>query len=72
MAQCRLACRQPRPQGRIPVLRDTHRNLIVKDLGYSAGNGHRVLECLYEHPIVSVNDVRDLTGTSHPCRQSIG
>jgi hypothetical protein len=29
-----------------------------------AGNGHRVLERLYEGPIVSVNEVRELTGTA--------
>jgi len=28
-----------------------------------AGNGHRVLERLYEKPIVSFEDVRTITGT---------
>jgi Fic family protein len=42
-----------------------HRNLITENLGYSTGNGQRVLERLYERPIVSVNGVRDLTGTSY-------
>lgn len=51
--------------GRILVLRETHRNLIAENLGYSAGNGHRLLERLYERPIVSVNEVRDRTGTSY-------
>ncbi len=46
---------------RILTLRETHRNLITEHLGYSAGNGHRVLEQLYERPIVSVNEVRALT-----------
>jgi Fic family protein len=45
--------------GRILTLREAHRNLIAENLGYSAGNGYRVLERLYEHPIMSVNDVRD-------------
>lgn len=51
--------------GSILALREAHRRLIAENLGYSAGNGHRVLEQLYQHPIVSVNDVRDLTGTSY-------
>jgi Fic family protein len=57
--------------GRILTLREKHRNLITENLGYSAGNGHRVLERLYERPIVSVNQVRDLTGTSYPAANQL-
>ena len=57
--------------GRILTLRETHRNLITGNLGYSAGNGHRVLERLYERPIVSVNEVRGLTGTSYPAANQL-
>ena len=39
---------------------------IAERLGRAAGNGHRVLEYLYEHPIVAVEDVRQQTGTSYP------
>lgn len=46
-------------------MREDHRTLITEQLGYSAGNGHRVLETLYEHPIVSVNDVVKITGTTY-------
>ena len=35
---------------RILRLRETHRSLLAENLGYSAGNGHRVLERLYERP----------------------
>jgi Fic family protein len=56
---------------RILTLRETHRNLIAENLGYSAGNGHRVLERLYEHPIISVNEVRNLTGTSYPAANQL-
>jgi DNA-binding MarR family transcriptional regulator len=45
-------------------MREAHRNSITEQLGYAAANGHRVLEALYERPIMSVNDVRDITGTS--------
>ena len=47
---------------RILALREEHRTLIAAHLGRGAGTGHRVLEHLYEHPIVSVDDVRAFTG----------
>ncbi len=50
---------------RILTLRETHRSVITETFGRAAGNGHRVLEDLYEHPIVSVNEVRDLIGTTY-------
>jgi len=48
----------------ILVLRETHRTLVADRLGRVSGHGHRVLERLYQKPIVSVEDVRQLTGTS--------
>lgn len=50
---------------RILVLREDHRRIITDDLGRAAGNGHRLLEELYVQPIVSVNGVRQLTGTTY-------
>jgi Fic family protein len=49
---------------RILALREAHRTLIAQKLGRAAGNGHRILDPLYRRPIVSVNEVRALTGTS--------
>jgi Fic family protein len=49
---------------RILELRENHRTLITDRLGRMAGNGHRTLERLYEKPIVSVDDVRAITGTT--------
>jgi Fic family protein len=49
---------------RILVLREKHRATITERLGRAAGNGHRVLEALYNRPIVSVKDVRELCGTT--------
>ncbi len=46
-------------------LRETHRNTITEHFGRTAGNGHRVLEHLYEHPIVSVAKVQELIGTTY-------
>ncbi len=51
---------------RILEMREAHRSEITNQLGRAAGNGHRVLEYLFEHPIVSVKQVRKITGTSNP------
>ena len=50
---------------RILQMREAHRSAIAENMGYAAGNGHRVLETLFERPIVSVKDVKDVTGTSY-------
>ena len=50
---------------RILTLRESHRLTINESFGRAAGNGHRVLEHLYEHPIVSVNEVQELIGTTY-------
>ena len=55
----------------ILLLRERHRGLITAALGRAAGNGHRVLEHLYQHPIVSVLEVRKLIGTSYPAANSL-
>jgi len=49
---------------KILVLREDHRRQINDRLGRTAGNGHKVLERLYEKPIVSIDDVRGITGTT--------
>ena len=56
---------------RILVLREQHRELIAGQLGRAAGNGHRTLEYLFAHPIVSVNQVRALTGTTYPAANQL-
>jgi len=50
---------------RILELRETHRNLITESFGYSAANGYRILETMYERPVLSVKDVQAITGTSY-------
>jgi DNA-binding MarR family transcriptional regulator len=44
---------------------------LLKNLGYSAGNGHRMIERLYERPIMSVSEERDQTGTSYPAANQL-
>ncbi|MDX2061415.1 MAG: Fic family protein [Gemmatimonadales bacterium] len=56
---------------RILQLRETHREAINARLGRAAGNGHKVLESLYHRPIVSVNDVKALTGTTYAAANSL-
>ena len=56
---------------RILELREGHRALIAEHLGRAAGNGHRVLERLYERPIISVKEVRTITGTSNPAANQL-
>jgi Fic family protein len=55
----------------ILVLREDHRRRITEGLGRVAGNGHRVLEQLFEKPIVSVHDVRGITGTTFPAANDV-
>jgi Fic family protein len=49
---------------RVLLLREQHRAQITDKLGRAAGNGHRVLETLFDRPITSVGKVQELTGTS--------
>lgn len=55
----------------ILALREKHRLLITENLGRAAGNGHRLLEHLYERPIVAVSDVQRLTGTTYPTANNL-
>ena len=55
----------------ILTLREEHRQVITDQLGRAAGNGHRVLEFLYEHPIVSVPAVQELIGTTYPAANNL-
>lgn len=56
---------------RILRLREAHRAAITDRLGRAAGNGHKVLESLFDRPIVSVNDVRAMTGTTYAAANSL-
>lgn len=56
---------------RILVLREEHRSAITAKLGRAAGNGHRVLESLFDRPIVSVAEVQALTGTTYAAANAL-
>lgn len=49
---------------RVVELRERHRTLIVDRFGRTAANALRVMERLYSLPVVTVNQVRDVTGVS--------
>ena len=56
---------------RILQLREEHRAAITAHLGRAAGNGHKVLESLFDRPIVTVADVRAMTGTTYAAANSL-
>ncbi len=56
---------------RILALREGHRQAITDALPRTAANGHRLLEHLYEKPIVSVNDVQELNRTAYPAANDL-
>ncbi|MBF0502435.1 MAG: Fic family protein, partial [Candidatus Riflebacteria bacterium] len=56
---------------RILSLREEHRQKITENFGRAAGNGHRVLEHLYKHPIVSIAEVKELIGTTYPAASDL-
>ncbi len=56
---------------RILALREQHRAAVTTGLGRAAANGHRVLEHLYQRPIVSVADVQALTGSTYTAANNI-
>lgn len=56
---------------RILALRERHRRVINDNFGRAAGNGHRVLEYIFSHPVASVDDVQELIGTTYPTANSL-
>ena len=50
----------------IVKLREKHRMEITAKFGETAGSGHRVLECLYNHPFISIKDIVKLNNISKP------
>ena len=55
----------------ILALRENHRQCITNRLSRAAGNAHRVLEHLFEHPIVSATQVQEIIHTSYPAANNL-
>ncbi|MGA7800009.1 MAG: Fic family protein [Gammaproteobacteria bacterium] len=51
--------------------RESHRQLITEHFGRVAGNGLKVLEHLYERPIINVQDIIRITGVSFPAANNL-
>lgn len=56
---------------RILQLREQHRAAITAQFGRTAGNGHKVLESLFDRPILAVNEVAELTGTTYAAANNL-
>jgi Fic family protein len=56
---------------RVLALREEHRSAITDSLGRAAANALRVLEQLYERPIVAVSDVQRIADTSYPAANQL-
>lgn len=56
---------------RILALREDHRSRVTAGTGRAAANGHKVLEHLYQRPIVSVSDVVGITRTSYTAANNL-
>jgi Fic family protein len=56
---------------RIVDLREHHRELITEHFGRVTGNALKVLERLYERPIINVNDIMRITQVTFPSASSL-
>lgn len=55
----------------IIALREDHRQRITERLGRAAGNGHRILEYLYERPILDVAKIEQLLDITYAGANSL-
>lgn len=56
---------------RILLLREKHRAEITEHLARAAASGHKLLESLFDRPIISVHDAKEATGTSYPAANNL-
>jgi len=56
---------------KIVDLRETHRKLITDEFGRVAGNGMKVLERLYQRPIINAKIIKNITGVSYPAANAL-
>jgi cell filamentation protein, protein adenylyltransferase len=55
----------------ILALRESDRTAIAMALGRGAGSGHRVHEYLFQHPVVSVNEIKKLLKVTYTAANTI-
>lgn len=56
---------------RILALREAHREAVTTHMARAAANGHRLLQHLYERPIVSIAEVQEHLGTTYPAASNV-
>ncbi len=56
---------------KIVDLREMHRKLITDEFGRVAGNGIKVLEHLYQRPIINAKTIKAITGVSYPAANAL-
>ena len=56
---------------KITELREMHRYKIMENFGRVVGNGLKVFDYLFQHPLVSVEQVKTLTKTSFPAANEL-
>ncbi|RIK08344.1 MAG: cell filamentation protein Fic [Acidobacteria bacterium] len=56
---------------KILLVREAARTGITDGFGRAAGNGHRVLDRLFDKPIISVGDVREWLGVTTPAANNL-
>ena len=56
---------------KIVALREAHRKLITDEFGRVAANGMKVLEHLYERPIINAKTIKGITGVSYPAANAL-
>jgi Fic family protein len=52
-------------------MREEYRGRINDTMGRAAGNGHRVMEKLFDQPIVNVAIIREWLGCTHPAANNL-
>ena len=52
-------------------LREKHRQRITEELGRAAGNGHRILEHLYQRPILNVTEIEKFLNITYAGANSL-
>jgi Fic family protein len=57
--------------GAILRMREDYRTRITDHLGRAAGNGHRVMDLLFDHPVVTVATVRDWLGITNAAANNL-
>lgn len=56
---------------RILLMREEHRAAVTASMGRAAAAGHRVLEQLFQHPMLTVADAQKLTGSTYNAANAV-